>query len=259
MKHLFFHCLLLCVFNPPANCQETVLSRESPITEIQWQGQNYQLVFVDLTKQTLSLHWKNSKDENISSLENMAKQIGRRSFLFATNAGMFHPDRSPVGLHIEKGKALVPLDRKKKQPGNFYLKPNGVFFLGKNGKASVMETDRFAKTFPPNAYKNQIELATQSGPILVSNGTIHPAFNKDSKNRYVRSGVGVLGDGRSVVFGISNLPVNLHSFASLFRDLLGSQNALYLDGAVSQFHAPEKGLESPGGYFGGILAVTKGR
>jgi hypothetical protein len=80
--------------------------------------------------------------------------------------------------------------------------------------------------------------AMQSGPILVTNGRIHPRFIPGYHSRHIRNGVGVDGDGR-VVFAISNQPVNFHDFATLFRDALDCPDALYLDGSISEMYAPE--------------------
>jgi uncharacterized protein YigE (DUF2233 family) len=99
-------------------------------------------------------------------------------------------------------------------------------------------------------------IATQSGPLLVSNGKLHPKFLPDSPSLYVRNGVGVTRDSQ-VVFAMSLLPVNLYEFAALFRDTLGCPNALYLDGSISQVYAPDLGREFLGGDFAGIIAHTR--
>ena len=98
-------------------------------------------------------------------------------------------------------------------------------------------------------------IATQSGPLLVVNGVLHPAFREESVNRHFRNGVGVTRDGKAV-FAISQGLVTFHEFATLFRDVLGCDNALYLDGALSAVYAPDQGQNFLGGDFVGILAVT---
>ncbi len=95
-----------------------------------------------------------------------------RKLLFAMNAGMYHADRSPVGLYVEDGRKLKSLSTAD-GPGNFSLKPNGVFFIA-NGKAGVLETKAFQrKNIDP-------KFATQSGPMLVIDGKLHPRFLKHS-------------------------------------------------------------------------------
>ena len=80
--------------------------------------------------------------------------------------------------------------------------------------------------------------ATQSGPMLVIEGALHPAIQDDGSSRLIRNGVGVRG-ARIAVFVISDDPVSFGKFARLFRDDLGCANALFLDGTVSSLWAPE--------------------
>ena len=110
--------------------------------------------------------------------------------------------------------------------GNFFLKPNGVFLVGKDGKAAVMETSAYA------AAKPDVAFATQSGPMLVIDGQLHPRFEPNGTSRYISNGVGVR-DGNTVVLAISRSEVSFGSFARLFRDALQCRNALFLDGVVS--------------------------
>ena len=167
----------------------------------------------------------------------------------AMNAGMYHPDRAPVGLYIEEGEErmyLVTSDG----PGNFGLLPNGVLCL-RPGRADVIETRAFARRAPVCRF------ATQSGPMLVIDGALHPRFIQGSDSRFVRNGVGTSRDGRRVWFLISDAPVNFHSFARVFRDHLGAARALYLDGKVSRLHAPALGRSDEGFLpMGPILGVV---
>jgi uncharacterized protein YigE (DUF2233 family) len=150
--------------------------------------------------------------------------------VWAMNAGMFHPDRRPVGLYVEGGVQSARLVSRA-GPGNFGMLPNGVLCIGA-GRVDVIETMRFTDAAPECRY------ATQSGPMLVIDGALHPRFLVDSPSRTVRNGVGTSADGARAVFAISNQPVTFHEFARLFRDALGLPQALYLDGALSRLHAP---------------------
>lgn len=149
---------------------------------------------------------------------------------FAMNAGMYHPDRSPVGLYIEDGAAQAPAVASA-GPGNFGMLPNGILCLT-DGTAAVLETRAYLAAPPPCRY------ATQSGPMLVIGGALHPRFLPDSDSRFVRNGVGVDPDGR-IHFAISERPVTFHEFGRLFRDVLRTPDALYLDGKVSKLYAPD--------------------
>lgn len=134
--------------------------------------------------------------------------------------------------------------------GNFFLKPNGVFFVRTDGSAGVLETGAYAAAHPEVAY------ATQSGPMLVIDGKVHPRFEPDGTSRFIRNGVGVRADG-TVMLAISRSQVSLGSFARLFRDMLGCPNALFLDGAISSLS--DGGRTLIGGKFpvGPILAVSE--
>ena len=167
--------------------------------------------------------------------------------VIAMNGGMYHSDMRPVGLHVEEGREIAPLETADGE-GNFYLKPNGVFFIGNDGEAHVMETQAFA------AAGIRPRLATQSGPMLVIGGALHPRFLPDGSSRFIRNGVGVRADGM-VVLAISRDPVSLGLFARAFRDGFGCPDALFLDGGISAFAA--KGELVIGGKdpAGPILAV----
>lgn len=166
---------------------------------------------------------------------------------FAMNAGMFHPDRSAVGLYIENDRqerAIVT----RAGPGNFGLLPNGVFCIG-DGHATVIESRRFAAA-PPDCRH-----ATQSGPMLVIDGELHPRFLPDSTSRHIRNGVGVTREG-TVVLAISDQPVTFFEFGRLFRDRLDTPNALYLDGKVSRLFAPDVGRNDLGLPLGPMIGVV---
>ncbi len=182
---------------------------------------------------------------------------GKR-LLFAMNAGIFGRGYVPTGLHVEGGREVVKLNtglgERIEQGGqlvtqNFYLKPNGVFFVDAAGKAGVLETGRYA------AAGKEVRLATQSGPLLLEKGKVHPAFREGSANVRHRNGIGVDRDGR-VVMAITadSETVNFFDLAKLFAEL-GCEDALYLDGDLSVMAVePRAGLEPAGG-LGGVIAV----
>lgn len=177
------------------------------------------------------------------------EQARGRNLAFAMNAGMYHDDRRPVGLYVEKGETAAKLVTRA-GPGNFGLLPNGVFCIGEN-RARVVETRRFEREGP------RCRHATQSGPMLVIDGALHPRFLKDSTSRYIRNGVGTGKDGHRVVFAISNNAVTFHEFGRLFRDVLGVGQALYFDGSVSRLHAPDLGRSDPGRRLGPIVGILE--
>lgn len=166
---------------------------------------------------------------------------------FAMNAGMYHPDRRPVGLLIEDGAETARLVTAA-GPGNFGLLPNGVFCIA--AKFRIVESRRFAAD-PPDC-----RFATQSGPMLVIDGALHPRFLPGSDSRYIRNGVGVSADGKTAYFAISNRPVTFHAFARLFRDGLGTPDALYLDGNISRLRAPALGRDDLGFPMGPMVGLV---
>jgi uncharacterized protein YigE (DUF2233 family) len=149
----------------------------------------------------LSLHWKGADGQPLRTFEAVEKHLraNGREPAFLINAGIFEPGGTPSGLHVEDAKELRPINLADGK-GNFYLKPNGVFFIDDQG-ARILRSDVYAKsTFKPR-------LALQSGPMLLINGSPHPAFRAASDNRLHRHGVGILPDGR-VLFIITDLPSN---------------------------------------------------
>ena len=160
---------------------------------------------------------KTSHSQKISDIKNLE---------FATNGGIFSPSFEPMGLYVENSQIIKPLNIENGE-GNCFLKPNGVFFI-ENSHAKIVQTSDFN-------YSKDVSLAIQSGPLLLNNNEIHPDFNSDSKNKYVRNGVGVNKKGE-VFFIISQDPVTLYQFASFFKNNLSCHSALYLDGFISQLY-----------------------
>ncbi len=167
---------------------------------------------------------------------------------FAMNAGMFGPDFRPIGLYIEGGRQLSAANTRS-GPGNFHMKPNGVFYFDST-TAGILETSRFLKSGLKPEY------ATQSGPMLVIDGKLHPKIEASGTSAKIRNGVGVK-DGHTVVFAISEEPVTFYEFATLFRDRLGCPNALFLDGSVSSLYAPGIGRDDGVLPLGPIVGVVE--
>ncbi len=169
------------------------------------------------------------------------------NLVFAMNAGMYQPDLSPAGLYIEEGRELSPLVTRD-GPGNFGLLPNGVFCIGQG--FAVIESRAFAKARPACRF------ASQSGPMLVIEGALHPRFKARSDSLYIRNGVGVSADGQTAYFALSTQPVNFATFARLFRDHLATPNALYFDGSISRLYAPDLGRNGAGFAIGPIVGLV---
>lgn len=204
----------------------------------------------DPGKQEISMVYRDLDGKRYGNLKNVLKSSGKqqKELLMAMNGGMYQPDRSPQGLSIEGGRVIHSLDTAGGS-GNFYLKPNGVFFVRNDGTCGISRTEHLPAS--------GLRFATQSGPMLLSGGKMHPVFTKGSKNLQIRNGVGILPDNR-VMFAISREKVNFYEFAGLFKEA-GCTEALYLDGYVSRAYIPGKGVYHQDGDFGVIITVTAGK
>ncbi len=220
---------------------------------------DYVVCTIDPAVSDLRLFWRDRDGAPYRSFGNLARSVEAegRKLTFAINAGMYGTDFTPVGLYVENGEELRPadtttMDRPAREVPNFYKQPNGVFFLGEKG-AGILPTAEFTRKLPSARF------ATQSGPMLVIGGALHPALIPGSTDRTRRSGVGVC-DGGHVRFAISETGVNFHDFARLFRDHLACPNALFLDGGNGAgLYSPTLGRNDAswhGGY-GPILGLVE--
>jgi uncharacterized protein YigE (DUF2233 family) len=191
----------------------------------------YTVVRVDTASAQLHAFWGDEQGRPFNRFDRLATWLQRqgKKLTFAMNAGMYHQDFSPVGLLVMDGRQVSPLNTSDGS-GNFFLKPNGVFLLSSAGP-KIVET----RDYPGSSA--HVHFATQSGPLLLRNGVIHPGFNPASASRLIRNGVGV--SGGVALFVISERPVTFHEFAVFFRDVLHCKDALYLDGVVSSLYSPD--------------------
>jgi uncharacterized protein YigE (DUF2233 family) len=222
-------------------------------------GTAYVVCSFDLTQEDLRMFWRGADGKPYRTFAALAADLNAKgkSLRFAMNGGMYRDDFRPVGLYIENGRELTPpntatLSGAPSQIPNFYKKPNGVFYIG-DGIAGVLETGRFL------AHSPKASFATQSGPMLLINGAIHPAFIVNSTDRKPRNGVCVSSPTK-VHLVITKRWVNFYDFAHFFRHGLGCKNALFLDGGLAPgLYAPALGRnDAPGhGGYGPIIAVVE--
>jgi uncharacterized protein YigE (DUF2233 family) len=236
----------------------TATAEAEPCRSESFEGTSYVVCSFDPTKDNLRLFWLRTDGKPYRTFSALAADLETKgkSLRFAINGGMYRDDFRPVGLHIENERELTPVNTASRsgspsQIPNFYKKPNGVFYVGAK-EAGVVETGRFVASRP------KADFATQSGPMLVIDGSIHPAFIVNSADRKPRDGVGV-SSPTEVHFVISKDWVSFYEFARFFRDGLSCSNALFLDGGVAPgLYAPELKRNDPpahGGY-GPIIAVV---
>ena len=203
---------------------------------------------VNPQQQPLRLFYQDDRGRRFGSLGRLRAWLAQRhqTLLFAMNGGIYSPGGVPKGLFIQNQKLLTPLDTAR-GAGNFYVQPNGVFYLTISRQAGICPTGQF-RAGPRIAY------ATQSGPLLLINGHPNPIFTPGSANVVVRNGVGILPDGK-VVFAISRGPVNFYDFAAYFQSF-GCTQALYLDGFVSRLYLPAQRWQQTDGDFGVIIGIA---
>lgn len=182
------------------------------------------------------------------SLLAFAASVDPAAIAFAVNGGMYGDDLRAIGYYVENGERLAELNRENGE-GNFYMKPNGVFF-GSGGKWQVLGSNTFF-----NTVGERPEFGTQSGPLLVVDGKLHPEIQDNGPSRAIRNGVGVDASGKAH-FVISDAPVSFGQLARYFRDELKVATALYLDGQVSSLWDPASGRQDKG-RVGPIIVVTK--
>jgi len=217
---------------------------------VSFENNRYTICEVDPQAEDLRLFLDDETGNPYGQFSRLDSKLNARALTleFAMNAGMYHPDRSPVGYYKEGEETRRGLITSA-SAGNFGLLPNGVFCIAE-GRAEVFETLLF------EALRPSCRFASQSGPMLVIDGALHPRFLRDSTSRYLRNGVGTSSDGSRVVFAISNNPVTFYQFGRLFQSALSLPNALYFDGNVSRLHAPKLGRSDIGRAMGPIVGVV---
>lgn len=220
------------------------LTLPEPCRLSEFEGDEFIVCKADTSAHRISLHLKDLSGKPWQEMKRFASAMRP---LFAMNAGMYHSDLSPVGLYAEEGHIIAPVEVRD-GPGNFYIQPNGIFSISRDGTALVETTEIFMHS------GRDIWSATQSGPMLVIDGAINVRFEPNGTSRHVRNGVGIDTSG-GAVFAISREPVSFGRFARLFRDELRCRNALYLDGAISAFAAGAEVQEGGSFPVGPIVAV----
>jgi uncharacterized protein YigE (DUF2233 family) len=220
-------------------------------------GIKYHIFVVNLDSHYVRMHLYNPKSKkNFGSLGAVKEYLESQKIkpLMITNAGMYTPEYKPEGLYIEENsKTYFELDTLNPKGNlNFYLKPNGVFFIDSANTPHIVKTEDYKKA----TLNLRVKLATQSGPMLVIDKKLHPSFKQGSKNYKIRSGVGIINN-RKIVFAVTKGGSNFYDFGLFFKDIYKCENALFLDGAISLMYLSNEKSANTGGNFGPIISVSK--
>lgn len=219
-------------------------------SDTDFDGASFTVCEIDPATEDVRLFLYDDAGAPLASFRAVNDVLGREggALDIAMNAGMYHPDRAPVGLYVEDGQEVMRVVTSA-GPGNFGLLPNGVLCLA-DGAARVIESRAFAARPPACRF------ATQSGPMLVIDGALHPRFLPASDSLNIRNGAGVAPDGR-LLLAISNEPVNFHQFGRLFQEALGVRDALYFDGSISRLYDAGSGRHDGGWPMGPMIGTVK--
>jgi uncharacterized protein YigE (DUF2233 family) len=224
--------------------------RESACSERTFEGARFTACRYEAGRDEILLALADSRGP-LRSFARLKAALGPRARRvgFAMNAGMFDAAGRPVGLYVEDGIEKHAINRRT-GPGNFHMQPNGVLAVGTDGRVMIVPSP----AWPPP--RSPVRWATQSGPMLVIAGRLHPLIQPDGASRYVRNAVGV-ADARTAWFVITDEPVSFGRLARFLRDGLGCRDALYFDGAVSSLWDPANGREDERQDLGPLVAVLR--
>lgn len=216
-----------------------------------FEGVGYTVCLYDSRAHEIRLVWAGADGQAIGSFAGLTRLAGfdARRVRFAANAGMYEKDRSPVGLFVADGAVERPLNTQS-GTDNFYLLPNGVFSVGRDGRVRVETTQDYERRGGAPRW------ATQSGPMLIIGGALHPAITPKGTSRKRRNGVGACG-ATIAAFVISEAEVSFGELARFFRDELKCENALFLDGVVSSLWWPAQGRMDAAHKLGPMAIVSE--
>lgn len=226
-------------------------NRDAPCAIHDFENSRFLVCTYDARRQDMRLYSRAPGSGYLRSFATLQSEMTEdqlRAVRFAMNAGMFNDAGAPIGLYVEDGEEQKSISLTE-GPGNFHLKPNGVFWQGLDGALHIDVSEDFAREM------REPRWATQSGPMLVINGEMHPRFADDGTSRFIRNGVGV-SDQYTAYFVISSGFVSFGRFARFFRDELNCRNALFLDGTVSSIWAPSVGRYDDNHELGPMVVIS---
>lgn len=235
------------------------------LVSLEFGHSKFRILLIDPTKNDIHLH--NNGTGDLAPLGDSWQYFYKEKKIkpyAIVNAGMYELNGAAKGLLIENKIQTHPIDLIDKGPGNFYMQPNGLFYQDTKGQFGILDTKTFNTKFETGKLKKSQEsstlnFATQSGPMLVKNNVINSQFLFNSTNINIRNGVGISTKWKRqiVVMAISDTKVNFYDFALLFKSVLGCDNALYLDGAISKMYVKGEKTRDLSGELGPKILITE--
>jgi uncharacterized protein YigE (DUF2233 family) len=218
--------LVACPFSVASDCRVVDSS-----------GISYSVCRVNLAEEDLQIFYRDSAGAPFGTFNQVNKHLASKGMQldFAMNGGMFLTSLEPVGLLVSEGKKVKGLTLANwpkfppvsvKQDGNFYIVPNGVFWV-KDKKAFITDSLAYDSQSPTP------DLAIQSGPLLLKKSEMPPILDRYNKPSTNRNGVCVANAADTVIFVVSKQQVGIRQFAQFMKNDLHCVNALYLDGCRS--------------------------
>ncbi len=160
----------------------------------------------------------------------------------AMNGGIYDKAYAPLGLYIEDGKRLTPVNRSAGGGTSLSARRR---ILVENGRAKIV---------PLPAYKPSpaIRYAVQSGPMLIENGAINWRLKPSASSRKLRNGL--VSISRAGWCYAQRSRDQLYDFACYAQSKLGVRQMLYLDGTLSKMY--RKGGSVPWQYHPFVTMIT---
>ena len=251
--------MIMLALSGPVAAHES--AAHAPCKSLTYEDAQYTVCQFDPKTVDLRLFLKDGEGKALGSFNAVNAELAKNGeeLVFAMNAGMYHKNRSPVGGYQERSQEITQINTNKGQ-GNFHLLPNGVFWIKETRESYIDPPEVYHDAFVASTESfmegaHFVRDYTQSGPMLVIDGKLHPKFRKGSASRKIRNGVGKTETG-DIVFVKSETPVNFYDFATLFKDELAAPNALFLDGVISRLYAQNLDRNDVGAKMGPIVGVV---
>lgn len=182
-------------------------------------------------------NWKIINNTGHLNEEDYFTSLNSEAPFFAITASIVDSLCKPLGLYISQGNKSGEININQ-GVGNFYLNPNG-FIASDSTHFLINDSKNYVSS---SNYNNAI----QSGPMLISSGVINSNFDKSSRNKKIRCGVGYysVNNNNFLVFAKSNSPISFYDFANLFLIKYKCNNALNLESAaLCSIHLPNQKIK----------------